>query len=268
MPTWRSIVLLVILGFGAAGCATPPPVGDREAWAEYREINDPYEPANRTVLAFNRGVDNALVKPAAQAYRDGLPLFVRQGIGNLLEHLRAPLVLVNDLLQGEIDRALTTFTRLWINTGFGLGFMDTAGAMGIPGHDEDFGQTLAVWGVGEGPFIMLPLFGPSNPRDTVGLVVDFLTDPFNLWAANTGRDHLTMARAGTKAVHFRAGNLDLIDDLEKTSLDFYAAIRSLYRQRRADEISNGNGAAGSPVPGTSGMLDGPLFDAALEVSRR
>jgi phospholipid-binding lipoprotein MlaA len=251
-----------------AGCATPPPAGDKEAWQEYREINDPWEPTNRAILAFNRGVDAAVLKPAASAYRDHVPELVRNMVGNLLDHLRAPVVFLNDLAQGEVRRAMTTLNRFWINTALGFGLLDMAGAMGMPGHDEDFGQTFAVWGVPAGPYVMLPLFGPSNPRDAVGRIVDFLADPFNIWAANTEREHLQFARAGTLAVDTRAGNIELIDDLEKTSLDFYAAIRSLYRQRRADEITNGKGSANQPAPGISSIPDRPIFDAALELSRR
>jgi len=251
-----------------AGCAVPPPVSDKEAWTEYQEVNDPLEPTNRKILAFNRGVDSAVLKPAATAYRDYLPGWLRTMVGNFLDHLRAPVVFVNDVLQGEGDRALTTLNRFWINTGLGFGLLDMADAMGIEGHDEDFGQTLAVWGVPSGPFVMLPLYGPSNPRDAVGRVVDFLADPFNIWTANTDHEHLRFARAGTLAVDVRAGSLDLIEDLEKSSLDFYASIRSLYRQRRADEISNGKGSANLPAPGISGLPDRPVFDAALQMSRR
>jgi phospholipid-binding lipoprotein MlaA len=250
-----------------AGCATPPPAGDKEAWQEYGEINDPLEPTNRAILAFNRGVDAAVLKPAATAYRDHVPELVRNMVGNLLDHLRAPVVMLNDLAQGEVHRALVMFNRFWLNTALGFGLLDMASAMGVPGHDEDFGQTLAVWGVPAGPFVMLPLFGPSNPRDTVGRVVDFLADPFNMWTANTNREQLKFARAGTLAVDSRADSLDLIDDLEKTSLDFYAAIRSLYRQQRADEITNGKGSANQLAPGISQIPDKPIFDAALETSR-
>ncbi len=262
----RSLVIAILMVL--VGCATPPPEADRDAWLDYRETNDLFEPTNRAVFAFNQGVDRGILKPAASAYRNALPGWIREGVGNFLDHLRAPVILVNDLLQGELHRAFNTFNRFWINTAFGFGFMDMAGAMGLEGHDEDFGQTLAVWGVPEGPFLMLPLFGPSNPRDTVGLVVDFLTDPFNTWAANTDRDHLVWARGGTHGVHARAGLLEFIDDLEKTSLDFYAAIRSLYRQRRSDEISNGRGSANAPVPDLSETPGSPLFDDALELSRR
>ena len=251
-----------------AGCAVPPAQGDREGWVEYHATNDPLEPTNRAILELNRGLDTTLLKPAATAYRDFVPVLGRSMIGNFLENLSAPLVALNDLAQGQIDRALTMLNRFWINTALGFGFLDMAGAMGIEGHGEDFGQTLAVWGVPAGPYLMLPLFGPSNPRDAVGRVVDFLADPFNMWAANTEREHLRFARAGVQAVELRANSLELIDDLEKTSLDFYAAIRSLYRQRRAEQISNGKGGANLPAPGINSNPGQPLFDAALEMSRR
>jgi phospholipid-binding lipoprotein MlaA len=268
MPFLSRLIVAFVLVFGAAGCATPPPSGDKEAWAEYRDTNDPMEPTNRAIFEVNRGLDRALLKPVATAYRDFLPAWLRSGFGNLLDHLRSPIVLLNDILQGEVDRALVTMTRFVINTGLGFGFMDMASAMGMEGHDEDFGQTLAVWGMPSGPFVMLPLFGPSNPRDAVGRLVDFMADPFNIWAANTDREHLSFARTGAHAVHVRSGNIDLIDDMEKTSLDFYAAIRSLYRQRRADVISNGRGSANLPAPGMSEAPNMPLFDAAMELSRR
>ncbi|MBT6093838.1 MAG: VacJ family lipoprotein [Rhodospirillaceae bacterium] len=268
MQSLRTLIFTCLLVAGVGGCATPPSTTDRDAWSDYREINDPVEPANRAVFAFNQSIDRSILKPAATAYNSLVPAWVREGVGNMLDHLRTPVILVNDLLQGEIGRAVNTFNRFWINTALGFGFMDMAGAMGLEGHDEDFGQTLAVWGVPEGPFVMLPLFGPSNPRDSVGLIVDFLTDPFRTWATNTEREHLVWARAGTHSVHARAGLLEFIDDLEKTSLDFYAAIRSLYRQRRSDEISNGRGSANAPVPDLSETPQTPSFDTPLELSRR
>ncbi len=218
--------------------------------AEYEEVNDPFEPANRGVFTINRAMDRVVLKPAATAYRDHLPNFIQGRVHDILANLRAPVIFLNDLLQGEIHRAMQTLTRFMVNSTIGLaGFMDMATALDMDDHDEDFGQTLAVWGVPEGPFVMLPLFGPSNPRDTVGMVVDFLTDPLSIWATNTDRVWIPVSRAGVQAVDNRAATLDLLDDVEKSSLDFYAAIRSLYRQRRADAISNGRGGANRPAPG-------------------
>lgn len=265
---WPRLLAVFLVAYLAAGCATAPNPGDKEALAEFHEINDPLEPTNRAVFTVNRALDRLALKPAATLYRDHLPEFVRDRVHDVLANLRGPVIFLNDLLQGEVGRAMTTLSRFVINSTIGVaGLMDMATEMGVEAHDEDFGQTLAVWGVPEGPFLMLPIFGPSNPRDTVGIAVDFLTDPLNIWAANTDRDIPPFARAGVQAVDARSGNLDLLDDLEKSSLDFYAAIRSLYRQRRADEISNGKGSANFPAPGISQPPFGPVLDEGGELSR-
>lgn len=240
------VVLTLLL---AGGCATPPDPADKEAVAEFNEVNDPAEPANRAIFAVNRGLDAAFLKPLATAYRDMTPQFFQDRINDALDNLRSPVIFLNDVLQGEPGRASVTVLRFVINSSLGLlGLNDIATDMGIEGHDEDFGQTLAVWGVAEGPYVMLPLFGPSNPRDAIGVVVDFLIDPFNIWAGNTDRDFAFFARTGARAVDLRAIHMEVLDDLEKSSLDFYASIRSLYRQRRANEISNGDPSANMPAP--------------------
>ncbi len=262
---FAAIVLGCLL---TAGCASAPDPSDAEAVAEFLEVNDPAEPTNRAVFEINRALDKAILRPVASLYRDVLPAFVKDGVHNALDNLRSPVVFFNDVLQGAPGRAMTTAFRFAVNSTAGLGgLVDVAAKFGIDGHNEDFGQTLAVWGIGEGPYVMLPLFGPSNPRDAVGLIVDFLVDPFNIWAGNTEREFVTFARSGTQAVDYRSGHLDLLDDLEKSSLDFYAAIRSLYRQRRADEISNGAGSANVPAPGLGEAPAFPSFDAGDEVSR-
>ena len=259
--------MIAVVGMTISGCALPPDPTDRQAVAEFEAVNDPFESGNRGIFTFNRAMDRIALKPVATAYRDTLPTFLTDRIHDALANLRAPVVMLNDLLQGELHRAMQKFTRFMINSTIGLGgLFDMASAMEMEDHDEDFGQTLAVWGVPEGPFLMLPFFGPSNPRDTVGMVVDFLTDPLNIWAANTNRDWVPMARAGVQAVDARAGTLDLLDDVEKSSLDFYAAIRSLYRQRRADAISNGRGGANRPAPGIS-EPPGPVLETDHELSR-
>ncbi len=260
----RAAVFIATLGLlGLVGCATPPPVSDREAYEEYRALNDPMEPLNRAVFTFNSVLDKGVLQPAARAYNQ-VPLWFRQRIGSALDNLRAPVVFVNDVLQGEVDRALTTLARFAVNSTAGLGGLnDIAAEIGLEHHNEDFGQTLAVWGSGAGPYVILPVLGPSNPRDTVGLVVDFLADPFNAWAANTGRDELTYARSGVAALHARAGLLDITDDLEKNSIDLYAATRSLYRQTRANAISNGT-ASGPDVSSAPAAF--PDFTGGQEIS--
>jgi len=262
-------LLMSTILFMVAGCAVTPNSGDVEAVAEFVQVNDPFEPTNRSIFEANRALDGAVLKPAATAYKMVAPEFIQTRVSNILSNLRSPVIFANDVLQGEFKRAALTFLRFFINSTIGVGGMnDMATAMEIEGHDEDFGQTLAVWGVSEGPFVMLPVFGPSNPRDTVGMVVDFFTDPLRLWASNSERNYVPFLRAGVDAVDIRSRNLETLDDLEKSSLDFYAAIRSLYRQRRADAISNGQGAAAVPAPGLGQLPGVPTLEAADELSRR
>lgn len=236
-----------------AGCATPPPADDKEAVAEWEQVNDPLEPMNRAVFDFNRAADTYAIKPAAQAYRAVMPKFGRERVHNVVSNLNSPLILANDVLQGEPDRAVQTFFRAMLNTTFGLGgFIDVATPAGIPPHDEDFGQTLAVWGVGEGPYLMLPIFGPSNPRDASGLVAEFFADPFDIWMGNIGKEYISYTRMGLTGLDKREALLDTLDEIERTSLDYYASLRSLYRQHRNSEIKNGRGGGEKvPAPGLS-----------------
>ncbi len=262
---WLGIFAATGLVLGA--CATPPPSDDPEAVADHERINDPLEPANRAIFFFNRGFDTLLLRPLAGFYGGLIPPPIREGVHNALANLQAPVILFNDLLQGETDRAWTTASRFAVNTTAGLGGLrDPATGMGYPRHEEDFGQTLATWGADEGPYLMLPLLGPSNSRDAVGIAVDFLVDPFNWWAHSTGRRAVAYARGAMRAVDLRARNDAILADLERSSLDHYAALRSLYRQRRADEIRNG-GLDGPPDGPGTGRLDGPAPDPDAKVSR-
>ncbi|TCS64942.1 MlaA family lipoprotein [Varunaivibrio sulfuroxidans] len=243
-PGLSVAAILLVLG----GCASAPNPSDPVAVREFKQINDPLEPLNRAIFTVNRGVDTMFLRPAATIYGGVFPAPVKVGVHNFLSNLRLPIVFINDVLQGEGVRARQTLGRFLINSTFGvLGLGDPATGVGLAYHGEDFGQTLAKWGVSDGPYLMLPLFGPSNPRDTTGLVVDFLADPFSRWAANTDEGWTTWARRGTDAVDTRARNAKEIDSLERTSLDYYAAIRSLYRQHRRDQINNG----AHPTPMTS-----------------
>ena len=255
-----------------AGCATAPnPQTDPEGYAEYREINDPLEPFNRGVFEFNRALDFMFLKPFAEFYRGLTPPIFQEAVHNVLNNIRTPVVLANDLLQGKWDRAQTTVTRFAINTTAGVGgLVDRATDWGYEYHGEDFGQTLAVWGVDSGPYLMLPIFGPSNPRDATGLAVDSLLNPINWWARNSDGDFgwVPFAIGGLRALDIRSRNYEAIEDLEKSSLDFYAAVRSLYRQRRADEITDGKGTANIPAPGFGGSSGVTVPPADEEVSTR
>lgn len=232
----RVIVLVVALALCA--CAQVPT--DPEARAEFEEVNDPVEPANRAVFDFNMALDRTVLKPVARGYRAAVPEVAREKIHNAILNLRAPFTFANDVLQGEPDRAAQTLIRFMINSTAGLfGLFDVVGDTGGPKHhDEDLGQTLAVWGVGEGPYLMLPVLGPSNPRDAVGKGAEFVADPADIALGNRFSDSAVWGRTGGDLLDTRTDLLDPLDDLERNSLDFYAAIRSLYRQRRANLIAN------------------------------
>ncbi len=235
-----------------AGCATPPPADDKEAVAEWEQTNDPLEPMNRAIFDFNNAVDKALIKPVAQGYRAAVPAFGRERVRDALNNLRSPIIFANDVLQGNPDRAMQTLMRFAFNTGFGVGgLFDVASPGGIPYHDEDFGQTFAVWGIGEGPYLVLPILGPSNPRDTTGLAAEWLADPFNIWMDNTGRDAVIWSRTGVGGVDKREAYLDTLDEIERSSLDYYSAMRALYRQRRDADIKNGTTIDKVPGPSIS-----------------
>jgi phospholipid-binding lipoprotein MlaA len=243
---------LIAAALVVAGCATAPE-NDPAAMEAYRQANDPAEPFNRTMFDFNMGLDKAVLKPVAGAYRDVVPEGARDSVSSFLDNLRTPVIFANDLMQAEFERAGVTLLRFVTNTTIGFGgFFDVAADEGLAKHDEDFGQTLAVWGLGEGAYLMLPLFGPSNPRDGVGRVVDIFLDPIG-WLAPI---YVNGGRSGAEAIDARAVHYDEINDLERNSLDFYAAVRSLYRQKRADEIRNGVPTAGpSFAPTPTGLLE-------------
>lgn len=244
-PTPLAILVLVLTSFLFGACAhRPDPLTEPEAYAYYKETNDPIEPFNRAMLKFNTVIEKGIIKPVTTVYRTILPLPARRGITNVLWNLESPVILANDLLQGESGRAWDTTRRFVINSTVGIaGLFDVAKHIGIERHDEDFGQTLAVHGAGEGPYLVLPFFGPSNPRDGIGLFVDILMDPFFWLLRAKDADALRITRTAVDAVDTYDRHLDDLEDLRESSLDFYAALRSAYRQNRASEIRNGR-----PVP--------------------
>lgn len=225
----------------AGGCATVPE-DDPEALAAYQEVNDPLEPMNRYFFEVNYALDELFLKPIAGWYYIALPNPAQDGVRNFLRNLSSPVIFANDLFQGETDRAGTTLIRFFVNSTIGIaGLIDVAGEMGYPYHDEDFGQTMAVHGVDEGPYLVLPIFGPSNPRDAGGRVVDIFLDPLTyITASNDNLAELVFVRAGLTVADARARNLKTFDEIRAGSLDYYATIRSLYRQQRNDAIRNGD----------------------------
>ena len=228
----RSVfVAVTLLSVLTAGCSIREP----EALAQ----NDPYEPTNRAVFEMNTAIDNAVAKPVAKFYNHAFPMPVRDSIHNALTNLDKPVVFGNDILQGEGARAGQTLGRFTVNSTLGLaGLFDVATMIGIPDHSEDFGQTLGVWGAGEGPYLVLPFMGPDPPRDLTGDVVDIFMDPLT-YIKFHGSDTWYAVRSGVGVLDLRARNVDTVDQIERTSIDYYATTRSLYRQYRNAEIRNG-----------------------------
>jgi len=210
--------------------------------------NDPLENMNRVIFDFNNELDNAIFEPVAEAYVEYLPDTIRTAVLDWLRHLKSPVIFANNLMQGDVNSAGNTLSRFVTNTvlGFG-GIVDTANTSGVPFRDEDFGQTLAVWGVGDGPYLVIPVLGPMNMRDGAGKLLDTHMNPLG----EIDNTVFEWTHRGLDAVDTRAGFLDTLDDLERTSLDYYSAIRSLYRQKRQDDIINGESDAPVPVPNIS-----------------
>ena len=163
----------------------------------------------------------------------------RRGVRNVLNNLGSIRTFANDILQGEATRAGTTLVRFVVNSTIGFGgLFEVAEDYGYPRHFEDFGQTLAVWGIGEGPYLFVPLLGPSTPRDLTGSVVDFFFDPFTYvqWGDES---YVPYVRTGLVYLELRSSNIQTLDDIEASSADFYTSLRGLYRQARNNEIRNG-----------------------------
>jgi len=227
-----------ILGIAAlliclSGCATPPPADDPDAVADFEQINDPLEPMNRVTFDFNLWLDDNVLAPAARVYRYVTPAFFRKRVADLVANLKSPLLFANDVLEGNVSRAGVTLSRFVLNSTFGVaGIMDVATPMGLPAHEADLGTTLAVWGVGEGPYLVLPLFGPSNPRDAAGLAAESFLDPLSYYLADNHMRWVSTTRFLVGGLSQREEYLDTIEDIKRTSLDYYSALRSLKRQSR------------------------------------
>ena len=207
------------------------------------------EKYSRGTLKFNQGLDRALLKPIAKGYR-ALPIPLRTGTSNFVDNLRSLLTFTNNVLQGDLRGAGNTAGRFAVNTTVGiLGIFDPASKMGLEKKGrEDFGQTLGVWGAETGCYFVLPVLGPTTTRDALGLVGNVFIDPVYQLTHNTETDivvgnenlseHNYYYYKGTDAVDFRSKNIESIDSLEQNSIDFYASVKSLYLQNRAQKISN------------------------------
>ena len=234
------IAATLALSVLATGCATKPDPSDDAAVQAYQEANDPLEPMNRYFFEVNQFLDEILLKPFAGWYHLALPDPAEDGVRNVLRNLKSPVILANDLFQGEWNRAGTTVSRFFINSTIGVGgLVDVASMMDMKYHEEDFGQTLAVYGTGEGPYLHLPILGSGNPRDYSGRLVDYALDPLTWVGFAYNVSEINTARTGLETLDTRARNLEAIDELKRGSVDLYATARSLYRQQRNDLIRNG-----------------------------
>lgn len=229
-----AVVLALVLSLLATGCATVPPAGGA---AKATVPADPWEAWNRKVFAFNEAIDEAVLKPVAQAYRDVVPALVRRGVGNFFGNIGDIWSSANHFLQGKVQTGLEMGMRVAANTVFGIGgVLDPATEFGLVKRSEDFGQTLAVWGVGNGPYVVLPLLGPSTLRDTAALPLDrYAGSPSRLFT-----DYNTYFVTSVQVVQLRAELLETTQLVDQASLDKYSFIRDAWLARRLDQIYDGS----------------------------
>lgn len=225
----RTLLMLSV----AAACLAP---GLAHAQAQQP---DPWEGANRRLYSVHDAIDRAVLEPVARGYRAITPEPVREGVVNFLRNLRAPVTFANNLLQGDVGRAGVTAVRFGVNTTVGVaGIFDPAESMGLHRRDEDFGQTLAVWGASPGPYVFIPLLGPSNVRDVTGRVVDIAFDPLT-WAEFEEEDTARVARGVMTGVSVRESALEGVEGIRRDSIDPYVTIRSSYALLRESAVRNG-----------------------------
>jgi phospholipid-binding lipoprotein MlaA len=234
--------LLVLVALLLAGCATGT------------DPRDPYENINRGIYRFNDRVDKAVLKPVAQTYRTVVPDFLRLGVSNVFSNIDDVFIAVNNALQGKLRTAYSDFGRVLINSTLGLGgLFDIASEAGIDKHEEDFGQTLGYWGLGDGPYLVLPIFGPSSGRDLAGRAVDWYSDPIIL----VDPTHVRNTIRGARVVNDRAELLEVGTLLSDAALDEYQFVRDAYLQRRRALVHDG-AAPPDPefqYPGPDGSRD-------------
>lgn len=221
----RTAMAVLALSAGMAGCATSG------------NPHDPIEGFNRAMFSFNETVDSAVIKPVAKGYEAVLPQPVRTGVSNFFSNIADAWISINNLIQGKPKEAASDLGRVLVNTTVGiLGLFDVATPMGMEKHEEDFGQTLGVWGVGDGPYVVLPILGPRTLRDTGGLLVDLVVDP----VVNHEPVDVRNVAIALRAIDTRAELLSAEKTIDEAALDKYSFIRDAYLQRRHSLIKDGN----------------------------
>lgn len=234
MAIFGKVAAGLVLAAALAGCASE---GTREGFA----ATDPYENVNRVLHKGNLRTDRYLVRPAAQTYDFVTPTLFKHLIGNGLSHLDTANDFANYLLQADVDRSLTTLGRFTINTILGAGgLLDPATEFGLPKESTDFGITLGTYGVGEGPYLVLPLLGPSTARDLAGFVVDRGLSPTVAFGPLDVPGYVGPALTGVELLDRRDRNADVIDQVLYESADSYVTLRAAYLQRRRNQVAGGD----------------------------
>ncbi|MBT3777400.1 MAG: VacJ family lipoprotein [Pelagibacteraceae bacterium] len=243
------IILLFSLNvFASASDDVKTDSDDFETTVYEDEVYDPFEGVNRAIFSFNNSADKVVLEPIAKGYKK-LPPPIQSGVGNFINNLKLPLAAVNQLLQGQGKNAMESTGRFLVNSTIGIfGLIDVADDIGLNQKEEDFGQTLATWGVGDGFYIVLPLFGPSNLRDTTGMLMTMMTDPINAYAASQGEAWAIPMRTAANAIDQRSQIIDEVNALRNNSVDYYAAVRSSYYQNRKAAIMNTDDDVLTPLP--------------------
>ena len=225
--------------------------------ANTRSDYDPWEKMNRGTFWFNEKVDTYALEPIAKGWEWIMPDPLERAIERFFDNLRFPINLLNNLLQGKLAAAGEETGRFLVNSTVGLaGFMDPASSWGLEAHEEDFGQTLGVWGVQPGPYLVIPLLGPSNVRDGVGRVADGFTTVYPYFLSF----YVTLAVSGVQVVNWRALNLEEIETAKEASLDYYVFVRNAYFQRRMEQVHDGKPPRAEEDPYDESLYDEPYDD--------
>ncbi len=241
-----ALVMAILASFVLASCSS---TSEHPVMAGDIIISDPLEENNRRVFAFNSAVDKAVIHPVVKGYRTVVPKPARSGLTNFLRNLKSPITFANQVLQGDVEGATNVVLRAVVNTLVGVGgLFDVAGYEGIEYEPEDFGQTLAVWGVDHGPYLVVPFLGPSSMRDYAGYAVDSFADPVRWYLHNIEKESLYYAKAGADYLDLRHSFMDVLEDLEASSIDYYAAVRATYYQRREALVNDEDPSAAPAFP--------------------
>ncbi|MBN9564831.1 MAG: VacJ family lipoprotein [Alphaproteobacteria bacterium] len=258
MKTAVALLLVNLLCFIEAGARPLPDSFDKKAIlteaqvGERQGLRDPFEPVNRSILYFNRLADGLVIKPLGLFYRNAVPSPIRQGVGNFLGNLTTPIEALNHTLQGQGKKAGKQFFRFILNTVIGIcGIFDPATHMGFKKDETDFDTTFAKAGIPSGPYLMLPLLGPSTPRHALGRVLSLVLDPFNRIAIYNDQRNFVYYRSGIQIVHTRSEHHKLLETLEADPTYMYETMRSVYSEMVRAKENRGDKPYSGPKPSDS-----------------